>query len=106
MTTIRRYNHGYLNTTPTAIARAEVGPITIESIWICNTGGSNDTFSLYHVPAGEAQSDEHALYKDSVIRSKITQVVETHLHLSAGEALWAEATTGGVVTMTLYEAYD
>lgn len=102
-----RYNHGFLTTSLRMIVRAEDRPMVVRSFWVCNTGGSNTTWNLQHVPADEDPSNEHSLIFETIMRSKITDRYESPIFLLPGDELHALAAVSNVVTLTFYlQPYD
>lgn len=96
----RRYNHGYLETVEQTIYHG--GDVEVVSIFVCNTSGSNTTYSLFHVPKDEDSSNEYALFFENVVRSKETEVIEVPIHVSPGERLTAKAGASNAVILTMY----
>ena len=96
-----RFNRSRLKTAYQPIVVAE-SPIVLVSLVLCNTDTSNRTFSIQHVPADEVESDEHDLFFDTQIRSKITQIIETPIFMGAGDQIIAKASIADKVAMTVY----
>lgn len=99
----RRYGNGLIGTTATRIA--ECGPnegIAVNSFWLCNTTGSNRTFTIYHTPAGEAPADNNALINGEQIRTGVSKQIEGPVYLTAGEQLWALSDAVDAVNVFAY----
>jgi len=97
-----RYNHGYLGTDQETIMHAADTVQHIQSIYVCNTSGSNTTYSLWHCPKDETNSDEFALFFESRASAKTTVIIDTPIHLHPGEKLIAAAGVGSAVVLTVY----
>lgn len=77
----------------------------IRAIWVCNTSGTDSTFSLYLNPNGVLGGDSYALYVQAPIKARATQVIQVHvdeglLLPSIAAALIARAGAAGVITFT------
>tara|TARA_Y100000004_G_C8842698_1_gene381213 strand:- start:280 stop:531 length:252 start_codon:yes stop_codon:yes gene_type:complete len=69
---------------------------------LCNTDTSNRTFQIQHVPADGDASDDHALFHDTQIRSKVTQIIDTPIFMETGDSITALASVADKVAMQLY----
>ena len=97
-----RHSIGYLTTTAQDIYHAKVSRSTIASVVVCNTSGANTSYSIWHVPADEDQNDVHALFYETAIKAKNTQVIEVPIVLDVGDKITALAAAGSAVVLTLY----
>lgn len=100
--TALRYNHGFLKTTDDEILRCLDAPLVVRSLWVCNTGGSQQTFDLEHVPADESISTQHSLYYNNRIGSKVTTVSDTPIFLLPGDVIAGRASVANEITITFY----
>lgn len=100
----RRYSIGYLTTTATRIVQAEQNEsIVIRDLIMCNASGSNQHFTIYHVPAGETPHARFSLYGTYHLTANNTLVVrDVRIYLAPGDAIWAFADTGSAITLHAY----
>lgn len=97
-----RYNHGYLKTTDRMILRAEHEILVVTAIVVCNTNGGNESFDLQHVQADESPDDQHKLFNENTIGSKVTQIIDTPFFMLPGDEMHALASVNDKITMTFY----
>lgn len=95
-----RYNHGYVSTTEHSVY--EGGQSEVQSIFICNTSGSNTTYSIFHIPKDEDPSNEFALFFETPLKAKTTHIIETPFVINPGEKLTAAAGAADSVVLTMY----
>lgn len=101
-----RSSKGRLLTTFQPICRAD-RQIVVVAMILCNTDTSNRTFQIQHVPADGETSDDHALFHDTQIRSKVTQILDTPIFMEAGDSIQALASVADKVAMNIYtQDYD
>jgi len=96
----KRYGSGLIGTTATQIVGC--GPeesITINRIWVCNTSGSNRTFTLHHTPTGESPADSNLVISGEQIQTGVSKQYEGPVYLRPGEQLWALADAVDVVNV-------
>lgn len=96
-----RSSKGRLLTTFQPILRAD-SQIVVVAMMLCNTDTSNRTFQIQHVPADDDTSDDHALFHDTQIRSKVTQIIETPIFMEAGDSIQALASVTDKIAMNIY----
>ena len=79
----------------------------VKTLIVCNTDTANQTYDVLHVPADESSADDHALFFNTAIKSKHTQVVDTYIYLNVGDRIEALASTAAKISMSLYSIdYD
>lgn len=86
----KRYGNGLIGTTATQIASC--GPeegVSINRLWVCNTTGTNRTFTIYHTPAGESPADNNLIISGEQVRTGVSKQIDGPIYLTPGEQLWA-----------------
>lgn len=96
------YSHGYLETTTTQVFESGDRPMVVVSRFVTNTSGSNSTYTLYHVPADETQSDVHAIVFTEQVRTGVQKESTTPILLAPGDRLEAKADVAGRITFSIY----
>ena len=100
---VRRHSIGYLDDQPLEIVRADTGLVVVDTLVICNVAGSTQTWTIWHVPAGEDVDDSQSLFHEQTIASKRSTVIEIPIALAPGERLFAEASAATSLVLTAYE---
>ena len=87
-----------------------VGPIctspsvttVVTSMYFCNLGDTQATFTVYAVPYGQAVSPIHTIYENIQLAPHDTYIVESEkLMLDYGDSVCAVASTDNEITATV-----
>ena len=98
-----RYNIGYLLTTTSEVYRCVNSSMVIVSGFAINTHASSSRqIYIQHVPADATPDDKFSLYHEQNISSKSSLIIDDPVILSPGESIYAKASAGGEVALTLY----
>ena len=100
----RRYSIGTLTTVARQVVIAPANKtIEINSIYLANYSGSNSTFDVYHVPAGEVVADHfHLIHLTQIRPTTAVPYIDPRIYLEPGDGLWMLAADAGAVTATIY----
>ena len=92
-----------LDTAPTELFTSTAGNINAVIVtYLCNTDSNAVQFNLYAVPVGSLADATTLIYKEVNLAASDTYILDTEkLILDAGDGLWADATTTGVVVVTV-----
>lgn len=92
-----------LDTAPTELFTSPVDTTTaIVVTYLCNTDSNAVQFNFYAVPVGSLADATTLIYKEVNLAASDTYILDTEkLILDAGDGLWADATTTGVVVVTV-----
>lgn len=86
---ITNFSVGTSTATPAYTASGEVA-VTV--IYICNTSGSDGDVDVYLVPNGDIVGAQHLIYKNLIIRSNDTYIIDTEkLILGNGDKIYIAA---------------
>jgi len=86
---ITNFTVGTSTSTAAFTASADVA-VTV--IYICNTSGADGDVDVYVVPDGESVGTQHLIYKNLVIRSNDTYIIDTEkLILASGDRIFIAA---------------
>ena len=98
-----RYNIGYLLTTTSEVYRCVGSPMVIVSGFAINTNASSSRqIYIQHVPADATPDDKFSLFHEQNISTKSSMLIDDPVNLSPGESIYAKASAGGEVALTLY----
>ncbi len=92
-----------LTTTAQKIISCEFNQrVRIDLLWLNNASSSNDSYTIYHVKAGDSPADSNTLAYQTAINSKRTAQFEGPLYLGPGDTLQALAATASRVNIHVY----
>ena len=92
-----------VGTSTSIAAYTASGDVAVTVIYICNTSGSDGDVDVYVVPSAESVGSQHLIYKNLVIRSNDTYIIDTEkLILANGDKIFIAAPdSAGEFTATI-----
>ena len=92
-----------LTTTAQKVVSAEYNQrVRIDLLWLNNASSSNDSYTIYHVKAGDTPADSNTLAYQTAINSKRTAQFEGPIYLEPGDTLQALCATAARVNIHVY----
>jgi len=92
-----------VGTSTSVAAFTASGDVAVTVIYICNISGSDGDVDVYVVPSAESVGSQHLIYKNLVIRSNDTYIIDTEkLILANGDKIYIAAPdSAGEFTATI-----
>jgi len=81
-----------VGTSTTTAAFTASGDVAVTVIYICNTSATDGDVDVYLVPNGETVGSQHLIYKNLIIRSNDTYIIDSEkLILGTGDRIFIAA---------------
>ncbi len=81
-----------VGTSTTTAAFTATGDVAVTVIYICNTSATDGDVDVYLVPNGETVGSQHLIYKNLIIRSNDTYIIDSEkLILGTGDSIFIAA---------------
>lgn len=81
-----------VGTSTTTAAFTATGDVAVTVIYICNTSATDGDVDVYLVPNGETVGSQHLIYKNLIIRSNDTYIIDSEkLILGTGDRIFIAA---------------
>ena len=92
-----------LTTTAQKVVNCEYNQrVRIDLLWLNNASSSSDSFTIYHVKAGDTPADSNTLAYQTALNGKRTTQFEGPIYLEPGDTLQALCATATRVNIHVY----
>jgi len=92
-----------VGTSTSVAAYTASADVAVTVIYICNTSGADGDVDVYVVPNGQSVGTQHLIYKNLIIRSNDTYIIDSEkLILASGDKIYIAAPdSAGEFTATI-----
>jgi hypothetical protein len=92
-----------VGTSTSTAAYTAAGDVAVTVIYICNTSATDGDVDVYLVPNGQSVGSQHLIYKNLIIRSNDTYIIDSEkLILGTGDKIYIAAPdSAGEFTATI-----
>jgi hypothetical protein len=92
-----------VGTSTSTAAYTASGEVAVTVIYICNTSATDGDVDVYIVPNGQSVGSQHLIYKNLIIRSNDTYIIDSEkLILGTGDKIYIAAPdSAGEFTATI-----
>ena len=81
-----------VGTSTATAAYTAAGDVAVTVIYICNTSATDGDVDVYLVPNGQSVGSQHLIYKNLIIRSNDTYIIDSEkLILASGDKIYIAA---------------
>lgn len=81
-----------VGTSTSVAAYTASADVAVTVIYICNTSGADGDVDVYVVPNGQSVGTQHLIYKNLIIRSNDTYIIDSEkLILASGDKIYIAA---------------
>ena len=81
-----------VGTSTSTAAYTAAGDVAVTVIYICNTSAADGDVDVYLVPNGQSVGSQHLIYKNLIIRSNDTYIIDSEkLILGTGDKIYIAA---------------